>query len=193
MTSCSSETLCLLPSKQISDPSPSTDTGMHRDTPSRVPTQDISFLYHQDGFLSAAGCGLPVQRIGDLHQWLHLSSLAPECPSHLCQHLIMFLFGDCLEDVALNVGDAPIGQGIIVIKFLGVRGLIFHIIAYVHIDNLNVFWCIAPQGEEEQTLPVQRKGTFGREDIRGIFFPSISHSYPVRYRRPDPSSPQPPQ
>ena len=138
MTSCSSETLCLLPSKQ-----------MNRDTPSQVPTQDISFLYHRDGFLFAAGCGLPVQRTGDLHQWLHLSSIAPECLADSRQNLIMFFFGDRLEDVALNVGDAPIEQGVIVIKFLGVRGLILYIIAHIHIDHLNLLWYIAHQGEED--------------------------------------------
>lgn len=92
-----------------------------------------------------------------------MSSLAPECPAHLRQHLIMFLFGDFLEDVAMNVGDAPVGQGVIVIKFRSVRGIICHIIAYVHINHLNALRYVAQHGERGTDAAGPLDGTFGQE------------------------------
>jgi hypothetical protein len=130
MRSCSSSTLCLLPSKQMAETSPSTEIGMHNVIPSRVPAQDISFLYHQGRCLSSAGSGPPRQRIAGPHRRLHRSFLAPESSSYPFQHLIVLLFCNCLDDIAMNIGDAAVRQRIIVIKFESFRGLICHVVTF---------------------------------------------------------------
>ncbi len=99
---------------------------MHNDIPLRVLRTDISFLYHQGRGLSFED-DLLWRRRANLYQLLCLSSLLPECSPNLSEHCILFLFGYCLDDIAVDVGGAAIGQRIIWVKFRRVTCLVRHI------------------------------------------------------------------
>jgi len=128
-----SSTLCFLPSKQMADSSPNTEVGTYSAIPLRVLRSDISFLYHQGQGLSFED-DLLWRRRANLYQLLCQSSLLPERSPYFGEHCILFLFSNCLDDIAMNVSGATIGQRIIWIEFQRTRCLIHHMTTGLHLD-----------------------------------------------------------